>query len=190
MSELNRAPFTRKRHRARSVARFCWTLPYILSLFNLISIISTKTEKTAISIFKPFFLRFIEVDREALQAVVVVVREAAVVVSVAEAVRRRGVEAHQVPAAHRRGRGSRRHPRPRRTATYPNRPHQATAAPVMVTQRQRHQPPAMVPATPSKATLRATRATRATSSHRITHSPRYDTTMMTGLRKQGNGREA
>ena len=28
MSELNRAPFTRKRHRARSVARFCWTLPY------------------------------------------------------------------------------------------------------------------------------------------------------------------
>ena len=29
MSELNRAPFTRKRHRARSVARFCWTLPYI-----------------------------------------------------------------------------------------------------------------------------------------------------------------
>ena len=29
MSELNRAPFTRKRHRARSVARFCWTLPYL-----------------------------------------------------------------------------------------------------------------------------------------------------------------
>ena len=29
MSELNRAPFTRKRHRARSVARFCWTLPYM-----------------------------------------------------------------------------------------------------------------------------------------------------------------
>ena len=29
MSELNRAPFTRKRHRARSVARFCWTLPFI-----------------------------------------------------------------------------------------------------------------------------------------------------------------
>ena len=30
MSELNRAPFTRKRHRARSVARFCWTLPYVI----------------------------------------------------------------------------------------------------------------------------------------------------------------
>ena len=29
MSELNRAPFTRKRHCARSVARFCWTLSYI-----------------------------------------------------------------------------------------------------------------------------------------------------------------
>ena len=29
MSELNRAPFTRKRHRARSVARFCWTRPYM-----------------------------------------------------------------------------------------------------------------------------------------------------------------
>ena len=29
MTELNRAPFTRKRHRARSVARFCWTLPYV-----------------------------------------------------------------------------------------------------------------------------------------------------------------
>ena len=29
MSELNRAPFTRKRHRARSVARFCWMLPYM-----------------------------------------------------------------------------------------------------------------------------------------------------------------
>ena len=29
MSELNRAPFTRKRYRARPLARFCWTLPYI-----------------------------------------------------------------------------------------------------------------------------------------------------------------
>ena len=33
MSELNRAPFTRKRHRARSVARFCWTLPYMQSIY-------------------------------------------------------------------------------------------------------------------------------------------------------------
>ena len=32
MSELNRAPFTRKRHRARSVACFCWTLPYMTEL--------------------------------------------------------------------------------------------------------------------------------------------------------------
>ena len=29
MSELNRATLMRKRHRARSVVRFCWTLPYI-----------------------------------------------------------------------------------------------------------------------------------------------------------------
>ena len=49
MSELNRAPFTRKRHRARSVARFCWTLPIYISSYVRTYVINEKNNLPVLS---------------------------------------------------------------------------------------------------------------------------------------------
>ena len=65
MRELNRAPFTRKRHRARSVARFCWTLPYIvLYVFTLKTILGFREKKEKKAIQHSFFLENISCKKK------------------------------------------------------------------------------------------------------------------------------